>query len=100
MLAHGISTGGLFLGVGLLYDRRHTRRLADFGGLWKQTPVFAACFLVIVLASVGLPGLCGFVGEFLVLLGTFTANKTWAADGIDRLLPGAQAAGRDLAPAP
>src|SRR6185295_5405205 len=81
MLAHGISTGGLFLGVGLLYDRRHTRKLSDFGGLWKKTPVFAALFLVIVLASVGLPGLCGFVGEFLVLLGTFTANKTWAATG-------------------
>jgi NADH-quinone oxidoreductase subunit M len=82
MLAHGISTGGLFLGVGLLYDRRHTRRLADFGGLWAKTPVFAACFLVIVLASVGLPGLCGFVGEFMVLLGTFTANKTWAQNGM------------------
>jgi NADH-quinone oxidoreductase subunit M len=82
MLAHGISTGGLFLGVGLLYDRRHTRRLSDFGGLWKQMPVFAAFFLVIVLASVGLPGLCGFVGEFLVLIGAFTANKTWAANGM------------------
>ena len=53
MLAHGISTGGLFLGVGVLYERRHTRRLDDFGGLWKQMPVFAALFLVIVLASVG-----------------------------------------------
>jgi NADH-quinone oxidoreductase subunit M len=73
MLAHGISTGGLFLGVGLLYDRRHTRRLDDFGGLWKKVPVFAACFMVIVLASVGLPGLCGFIGEFLVLIGTFNA---------------------------
>ncbi len=87
MLAHGISTGGLFLAVGLLYDRRHTRRLSDFGGLWKQTPVFAACFMVIVLASVGLPGLCGFVGEFLVLVGTFTANKTWAANGIVGYFP-------------
>src|SRR5262245_10065013 len=87
MLAHGISTGGLFLAVGLLYDRRHTRHLSDFGGLWKQTPVFAACFLVIVLASVGLPGLCGFVGEFLVLLGTFTANKTWAAAGMTGYFP-------------
>ena len=73
MLAHGISTGGLFLGVGLLYDRRHTRKLEDFGGLWKKIPVFSACFLVIVLASVGLPGLCGFVGEFLILIGTFNA---------------------------
>jgi NADH-quinone oxidoreductase subunit M len=87
MLAHGISTGGLFLAVGLLYDRRHTRRLADFGGLWKQTPIFAACFLVIVLASVGLPGLCGFVGEFLVLIGTFTANKTWATVGMTGYFP-------------
>ncbi len=80
MLAHGISTGGLFFGVGWLYDRRHSRKLADFGGLWAKTPVFAACFLVIVLASVGLPGLCGFVGEFLVLLGSFTADKTWEPD--------------------
>jgi NADH-quinone oxidoreductase subunit M len=87
MLAHGISTGGLFLAVGLLYDRRHTRRLSDFGGLWKQTPIFAACFLVIVLASVGLPGLCGFVGEFLVLIGTFTANKTWANVGMIGYFP-------------
>src|SRR5436190_11761493 len=82
MLAHGISTGGLFLGVGLLYDRRHSRKLADFGGLWAKMPVFSAMFLVIVLASVGLPGLCGFVGEFLVLLGTFTANKDWQANGL------------------
>jgi len=90
MLAHGISTGGLFLGVGLLYDRRHTRKLADFGGLWKKVPIFAACFLVIVLASVGLPGLCGFVGEFLVLLGTFTAEKAWAQAGVTGLLPNPQ----------
>ena len=83
MLAHGISTGGLFLGVGVLYERRHTRASTDFGGLWKRMPVFAALFLVIVLASVGLPGLCGFVGEFLILLGTFNADhdlgvwRTW-----------------------
>jgi NADH-quinone oxidoreductase subunit M len=82
MLAHGISTGGLFLGVGVLYERRHTRRLDDFGGLWKKMPIFAAFFLVIVLASVGLPGLCGFVGEFLILLGTFTAGKGWTSLGI------------------
>ncbi|HEX3696766.1 MAG TPA: NADH-quinone oxidoreductase subunit M [Polyangia bacterium] len=87
MLAHGISTGGLFLGVGLLYDRRHSRKLADFGGLWAKMPVFAACFLVIVLASVGLPGLCGFVGEFLVLLGAFTADKTWATSGLPEMFP-------------
>ena len=87
MLGHGIATGGLFFGVGLLYDRRHTRRLSDFGGMWKSMPTFAACFLVIVLASVGLPGLCGFVGEFLVLIGTFTANKNWAATGLVGYFP-------------
>jgi NADH-quinone oxidoreductase subunit M len=77
MLAHGISTGGLFLAVGVLYERRHTRKLSDFGGLWARMPVFAAFFLVIVLASAGLPGLCGFPGEFLVLIGTFNAGKAW-----------------------
>jgi NADH-quinone oxidoreductase subunit M len=82
MLAHGVSTGGLFLAVGILYDRRHTRKLADFGGLWARMPVFGAMFLVIVLASAGLPGLCGFVGEFLVLAGTFTAGKTWLDTGM------------------
>src|SRR5262249_16428192 len=87
MLAHGISTGGLFFGVGLLYDRRHTRNLADFGGLWAKMPVFSALFLVIVLASVGLPGLCGFIGEFMVLLGTFTANKTWSTLGPPSYFP-------------
>jgi NADH-quinone oxidoreductase subunit M len=64
-----------------LYDRRHTRKLSDFGGLWARMPVFAALFLVIVLASAGLPGLCGFVGEFLVLIGTFSAGKTWQESG-------------------
>lgn len=78
MLAHGISTGGLFLAVGVLYERRHTRKLSDFGGLWARMPVFAAVFLVIVLASAGLPGLCGFIGEFMVLIGTFNAGKVWA----------------------
>jgi NADH-quinone oxidoreductase subunit M len=82
MLAHGISTGGLFLAVGILYERRHTRKLSDFGGLWARMPVFAACFLVIVLASAGLPGLCGFPGEFLVLIGTFNAGKVWRELGV------------------
>jgi NADH-quinone oxidoreductase subunit M len=71
MLNHGLSTGGLFLLVGMIYHRRHTRRIADFGGLWSTIPVYAAFFLVIMLASVGLPGLNGFVGEFLILLGAF-----------------------------
>ena len=71
MLNHGVSTGGLFLLVGMIYERRHTRRIADFGGLWAVVPVYAACFLVVMLASLGLPGLNGFVGEFLILLGAF-----------------------------
>ena len=71
MLNHGLSTGALFLLVGMIYDRRHSRMIADFGGLWTAVPVYAACFLVVMLASVGLPGLNGFVGEFLILLGAF-----------------------------
>jgi NADH-quinone oxidoreductase subunit M len=71
MLNHGLSTGGLFLLVGMIYERRHTRRIADFGGLWTALPVYSACFLVMMLASAGLPGLNGFVGEFLILLGAF-----------------------------
>jgi NADH-quinone oxidoreductase subunit M len=87
MLAHGISTGGLFLAVGILYERRHTRKLSDFGGLWARMPVFAAVFLVIVLASAGLPGLCGFIGEFLVLIGTFNAGKVWQTNGMTPFFP-------------
>jgi NADH-quinone oxidoreductase subunit M len=71
MLNHGLSTGALFLVVGMIYERRHTRRIADFGGLWSVVPVYASFFLVVMLASVGLPGLNGFVGEFLILLGAF-----------------------------
>jgi NADH-quinone oxidoreductase subunit M len=71
MLNHGLSTGALFLLVGMIYERRHTRLIAEFGGLWKPLPVFAAIFLVVMLSSVGLPGLNGFVGEFLILLGAF-----------------------------
>jgi NADH-quinone oxidoreductase subunit M len=71
MLSHGLSTGGLFLLVGMIYERRHTRQIVEFGGLWGVLPRFSACFLVVMLASVGLPGLNGFVGEFLILLGAF-----------------------------
>ena len=71
MLNHGISTGGLFLLVGMLYERRHTRLLAEFGGLWASVPRYAAALLVVMLASAGLPGLNGFVGEFLILAGSF-----------------------------
>ena len=71
MLAHGVSTGGLFLVVGMLSDRRHTRLISEFGGLKKVMPKLTAAFLIITLASVGLPGLNGFIGEFLIMLGAF-----------------------------
>jgi NADH-quinone oxidoreductase subunit M len=76
MLSHGLTTGGLFLGIGVLYERRHTRRLAEYGGIWKQMPVFSALFLIIAMGSAGLPGLSGFIGEFLSLFGTFNAEQT------------------------
>lgn len=78
MLNHGISTGALFLLVGVIYDRRHTRLIDEFGGLANRMPVYAAFFLIVTLSSIGLPGLNGFVGEFLVLLGTFGVNRTRA----------------------
>jgi NADH-quinone oxidoreductase subunit M len=71
MLNHGLSTGGLFLLVGMLYSRRHTRELAAFGGLWKVVPAYSVALLLIMLASAGLPGLNGFIGEFLILMGSF-----------------------------
>jgi NADH-quinone oxidoreductase subunit M len=74
MVSHGLTTGGLFLGIGVLYERRHTRRLAEFGGVWKTMPIFAGLYLIIVLGSAGLPGTSGFVGEFLTLIGTFTTS--------------------------
>jgi NADH-quinone oxidoreductase subunit M len=74
MLAHGISTGGLFLVVGMLSDRRHTRQIAEFGGLKAVTPKLVAAFLLVTLASVALPGMNGFVGEFLILLGAFGSS--------------------------
>lgn len=71
MVNHGLSTGALFLIVGMIYDRRHTRDISQFGGLAKQLPFFAAFFMIVMLSSIGLPGLNGFVGEFLILLGSF-----------------------------
>ena len=79
MLAHGISTGALFLLVGMLYDRRHTFEISEYGGLATPMPRLAAFFLFVALSSLGLPMLNGFVGEYLVLLGTFLANWKWAA---------------------
>ena len=81
MINHGLSTGALFLMVGMLYNRRHTRMLADFGGLWKQIPLFGFLFVIVALSSAGLPGLNGFVGEFNILLGAFQANPVFAVFG-------------------
>lgn len=79
MINHGLSTGALFLIVGMLYERRHTRMIADFGGLTKQIPVFATFFMIITLSSIGLPGLNGFVGEFLILVGVFKSRILYAS---------------------
>ena len=79
MINHGLSTGALFLMVGMIYERRHTRLIADFGGLWRVIPAFSALFLIVSLSSLGLPGLNGFVGEFLILVGAFQVNRLVAA---------------------
>jgi NADH-quinone oxidoreductase subunit M len=78
MLNHGVSTGALFLIVGMIYERRHTRMIEDFGGIAKVMPVFATFFMIVSLSSIGLPFTNGFVGEFLILLGTFQANIWYA----------------------
>jgi NADH-quinone oxidoreductase subunit M len=85
MVNHGISTGALFLMVGYLYERTHTREMAAYGGLAKVAPALAASFVVITLSSIGLPGTNGFVGEFLVLLGTYTAKDlgTWSIGSLE-----------------
>jgi NADH-quinone oxidoreductase subunit M len=74
MINHGISTGALFFIVGMIYDRRHTREIDDFQGLAKQIPIFTLFFMITTLSSVGLPGLNGFVGEFLILIGSYTST--------------------------
>jgi NADH-quinone oxidoreductase subunit M len=89
MINHGLSTGGLFLTVGLMYERRHTREIAAFGGLAKVVPVFAAMFLVIALASLGLPLLNGFIGEFMILQGAFAVEPWWAAFAVLGIVLGA-----------
>jgi NADH-quinone oxidoreductase subunit M len=78
MVSHGLTTGALFLLVGILYDRRHTRDIADFGGVWKSAPRLGGVFLAVTFASIGLPGLSGFVGEFLALIGTFVTHRPYA----------------------
>jgi NADH-quinone oxidoreductase subunit M len=78
MINHGLSTGALFLIVGVIYERRHTRMIAEFGGLCTPMPIYAIIFMIVTLSSIGLPGLNGFVGEFLILLGAFQSNKIYA----------------------
>jgi NADH-quinone oxidoreductase subunit M len=77
MVNHGISTGALFLLVGMIYDRRHTREIAKLKGLQKSAPILAGVFTVVMLSSVGLPGLNGFAGEYLILLGSFLTRRWW-----------------------
>jgi len=82
---HGISTPALFLLVGMIAERRHTREIADLQGIQKVAPIFAAAFTVVMLSSVGLPGLNGFVGEFMILVGSFVTSRWWvvvAATGV------------------
>ena len=78
MLSHGIVSGALFLCVGVVYDRLHTREIAAYGGLVNNMPKYAVAFMVFTMANVGLPGTSGFIGEFLTLIGVFRAN-TWVA---------------------
>jgi NADH-quinone oxidoreductase subunit M len=88
-LNHGISTGALFLIVGIVYERRHTREISDYGGLSKVMPVFAAVFLVMTMSSIGLPALNGFIGEILILQGVYVVNKAWAVAGAAGIVLGA-----------
>ena len=85
MINHGISTGALFLLVGMIYERRHTRVIAELKGIQAVAPIFAAAFMVVMLSSIGVPGLNGFVGEFLILIGSFETARWWtvvAATGV------------------
>jgi NADH-quinone oxidoreductase subunit M len=89
MINHGISTGALFLIVGIIYERRHTRLISEFGGLSSRMPVYAAVFLIITMSSIGLPGLNGFIGEFMILMGVFSVNWVWAAIAATGIIFGA-----------
>ncbi|MFN8021590.1 MAG: NADH-quinone oxidoreductase subunit M [Acidimicrobiales bacterium] len=85
MINHGLSTGALFLLVGMIYERRHTRQIAELKGIQKVAPIFAAGFMVVMLSSIGVPGLNGFIGEYLVLIGSFLTARWWtvvAATGV------------------
>ncbi len=89
MLSHGVTSAALFIMIGILYERRHTRQIADYGGIVGSMPAFSAMFMIATLASVGLPLLIGFVGEFIGLRGVFEANITWAFWGTTGIILGA-----------
>jgi NADH-quinone oxidoreductase subunit M len=89
MVNHGLSTGALFLIVGLIYDRIHSRMIADMGGLSSVMPIYATLFAITMLSSIGLPGLNGFIGEFLILVGTFKVNWIWALFAVSGIVLGA-----------
>jgi NADH-quinone oxidoreductase subunit M len=89
MINHGLSTGGLFLIVGLIYERRHTRMIADYGGLAHVMPLYATFTLIIFLASMGLPTLNGFIGEMMILLGAFVVKRAWAYWAVSGMVIGA-----------
>ncbi|MEK7286744.1 MAG: NADH-quinone oxidoreductase subunit M [Nitrospirota bacterium] len=89
MVNHGISTGALFLIVGMLYERRHTRLISDFGGLATQMPILTTFFAITMFSSIGLPGLNGFIGEFLILVGAFQYNKLFAGIAVIGIILGA-----------
>jgi NADH-quinone oxidoreductase subunit M len=89
MINHGLSTGGLFLIVGLIYERRHTKEISEFGGLAHVMPVYATFTLILFLASMGLPLLNGFIGEFMILQGAYSANRVWAYWAVSGIVLGA-----------
>src|ERR671930_2498406 len=88
MVDHGLSTGALFLLVGMIYERRHTRLIADFGGLSKPMPLYATFFVFTALSSIGLPLLNGFVGEFLIMFGTWNSSVSVARPWLATMLAG------------
>jgi len=89
MVNHGISTGALFLLVGVVYDRRHTRMVEEFGGLAKVMPVYTALWVIVTLASIGVPGTNGFVGEFMIIMGTYVSGRLGKFSGVDSVLASA-----------
>jgi NADH-quinone oxidoreductase subunit M len=89
MLNHGVSTGALFLLVGMIYLRRHTREISEYGGLWHSVPIYAAVFMFSMLSSIGLPGLNGFVGEFLIMMGSYVASWTAVLFAVTGVILGA-----------